>query len=274
MWPRLHAHTIPDPIILGDSEDESAGAESESDYGNLDADLKDKSDSFSHIADRDMADDKGLSSGTTYISDRLLDDNDSGVVDGARLQLAADIPMSAIPGHDSVKHQVYPVRASPEVTERSGSFHDLDVRKEAEDERIDAFADDEADADTCSRRISGSPAIAPESPAPESDVALSELQGSQPDSTPSPQSILSMTSLEQSDTNNGCRPSNCRRRNDSKRVRRERVLTQACTTPTVSASPVSAALESGDECPQPVAQLVAPSKERGICDTDQEMADN
>ena len=67
--------------------------------------------------------------------------------------------------------------------------------------------------------------------------------------------------------------SNCRRRNDTKRVRRERVLTQAPTTPTVSASPVSAALESGDECPQPVAQLVASSQERGIYDTDQEMAD-
>jgi hypothetical protein len=57
---------MPDPIIL--SDDESAGAESETDYSNLKVDLTAKSDSSSpHIADSNMADGKGSGSGTTYI---------------------------------------------------------------------------------------------------------------------------------------------------------------------------------------------------------------
>lgn len=87
--PGLYTHTMPDPIIL--SDDESVGAESETDYSNLEVDLTAKSDSSSpHIADSDMADGEGFGSGTTCISDPIVadhqdDDNDSGVVDGAIL---------------------------------------------------------------------------------------------------------------------------------------------------------------------------------------------
>lgn len=90
--PGLNTHTIPDPIILGDSDDKSAGAESETDYGNLEADLTAKSCSSPHIADSDMANGKGFGSGTTYTSDsdRIVadhqdDDDDSGVLDSTRL---------------------------------------------------------------------------------------------------------------------------------------------------------------------------------------------
>ena len=105
-WPELHTHTIPDPITLGDSDDESAGVESETDYGDFDADVTAKSDSSSpHIVDSDMADDNSV--GSTYNSDRLVadhqnHDNDSDVVDGEKLQLAADFPTS--PGHRSVTY--------------------------------------------------------------------------------------------------------------------------------------------------------------------------
>jgi hypothetical protein len=131
---------MPDPIIL--SDDESAGAESETDYSNLEGDLTAKSDSSSpHIADSDMADGEGFGSGTTYISDRIVadhqdDDNDSGVVDGARLQLAADLQMSASPGHGTVKHQASPMQVNSEITQGSASYDNLDITKKAEDMAI------------------------------------------------------------------------------------------------------------------------------------------
>lgn len=99
----LHTHTMPDPIILSDNE--SANIESETDYSNLKVDLTTKSDYFSpHIAGNDIADGEGFVSRTTHISDLIVaghqdDDNDSGVVDGATLQLPADLPISVSPGH-------------------------------------------------------------------------------------------------------------------------------------------------------------------------------
>jgi hypothetical protein len=75
---------MPDPIILSDSDDESTGGESETDYSNLEVDLTIKSDSSSpHIIGSDIADGKDFGSGTTYISDRTI--ADSGVVDSATL---------------------------------------------------------------------------------------------------------------------------------------------------------------------------------------------
>lgn len=76
------------------SDDKSVGAESETDYSNLDVDLTTKSDSHSpHVADSDLVDGGGLGSGTTPISNRLVadsqdnandNDNDNGVVDSAK----------------------------------------------------------------------------------------------------------------------------------------------------------------------------------------------
>lgn len=83
--------TMPDPVILGDSDDESVSAKSETDYSSFEVNLAAKSDpSPLHIADNDVVDSEGFCSGTTYISDHTVanhqeDDNDSGIVDGARL---------------------------------------------------------------------------------------------------------------------------------------------------------------------------------------------
>jgi hypothetical protein len=83
-------HTMPDPIIL--SNGESIGVESETDYGNLDAHLTAKGDSYSpYITDRDLAGGDGFSSRTTFISDRFVanyqdNGNDNGGADGASFQ--------------------------------------------------------------------------------------------------------------------------------------------------------------------------------------------
>ncbi|PVH70289.1 hypothetical protein DL98DRAFT_141046 [Cadophora sp. DSE1049] len=103
------------PIIL--SDDDSVSAASETDNSNLEVDLTAKSDSSSpHIAESDMVDGEGVGFGTTYISDCLVadyqhdsNDSDSGVADGARLQLAG-LPRSASPGHGSVTRQASPIR--------------------------------------------------------------------------------------------------------------------------------------------------------------------
>jgi hypothetical protein len=267
-----------DPIVLND--DESVDAESETDYSSLEVDLTTKSDSSSpHIADNDMADGEGFVSGTIYISDRIVanhqdNDNNSGVVDGARLQLAADVPMLASPGHGPAIHQASPTRVNIEIIQGSASYDDLDVAKEAEDEGIDVFADDEDGADTCSTR-SGSSAVSSDNLASDRNVALSELQVGQHDSAQSPQPGPAMVSLEQSDLTNGPLPRYRRRRDDTKNARRKRLRMRAPTGPARTASPVSAALESNDfEHTQSVARLVAPANEREIRDIDHEMADD
>ena len=93
----LLTHMMLDTIIL--SDDESVGAESETDYSSLDIDLT-KSDSHSpHIADSDPVDGDSFSSRTTLVSDCLVADRQNDVVAyEARLQLTADHPRSASPG--------------------------------------------------------------------------------------------------------------------------------------------------------------------------------
>ncbi|KAH6675955.1 hypothetical protein B0J14DRAFT_587704, partial [Halenospora varia] len=92
-----------------------------------------------------LADGDGFGSGTILISDRLVanhqdDGNDNGVPDGAKLQLVADCPRSASPGHGSVTHQASPLRVNTEITQGSASYVDLDVTKEVEDEPGPAVA--------------------------------------------------------------------------------------------------------------------------------------
>jgi hypothetical protein len=75
VWLGLYSDTIPDPIILSDNDDEFAGAESETDNSNLNADITAKSDSSSlYVADSDIADRKVLGSGAIYNLDRLVAD--------------------------------------------------------------------------------------------------------------------------------------------------------------------------------------------------------
>ncbi|PVH69523.1 hypothetical protein DL98DRAFT_598588 [Cadophora sp. DSE1049] len=270
-----------DPIIL--SDDESVSAESETDYSNLEVDLTAKSDSSTpHIAESDMVDGEGFGFGTTYISDRLVadhqddsNDSDSGVADGARLQLAADLPRSASPCHGSVTHQASPIRVNTEITPGSASYDDLDVTKDAEEEGIDVLVDDEDDADTYSTKRSGSSASSSDNPASDSNVSLSERQDGQHDFTQSPQPCPAAASHHQSDLTNDLLPRHRRRRDDTKNVRRKRLRMPSLTRPPSTASPDSAAVESNDfEYSQSVALLVAPAKEREIRDVDHEMVDD
>jgi hypothetical protein len=86
LLPGLLTHIIPVPIIL--SDDESAGAESKTDYSDLDVDVRAKSDSDPpHVVENELADGDGLGLGAALIFDCLVTDyqddyNDHhGVVD-------------------------------------------------------------------------------------------------------------------------------------------------------------------------------------------------
>lgn len=249
---RSTAESSRDPIIL--SDDESVSAESETDYSNLEVDLTAKSDSSSpHIIDSDMVDGEGFDSGTAYISNRLVadhqdnsNDSDSGLANGARLQLAASLPRSASPGQGSVTHQASPKRVNTEMTQGSASYGGLDVTKGAEEEDIDVLSDDEDGADTYSTKTSGSSAISSENPASDSNISLPALQDGQHDSTQPPQLYLVAASHHQSDSTNDLLPRHCRRRDDTKVVRRRRIRMPSLTQPPSATSPISAALESND----------------------------
>jgi len=68
-----------------------------------------------------------------------------------------------------------------EITQGRASCDNLDINKEAEDEGIDVFTNNEDDADTFSTWSSGSSAISSDSLASDSNVSISELPGSQRD---------------------------------------------------------------------------------------------
>jgi len=110
--PGLFTHAILDPIILSDGE--YMGAESKTDYSDLNIDLRAKSDSNSpHVTNSDLADSDGFGSGTTHTSGRLavddLDDsnkNNNCIVNDTQLRLSTDRPESASPSYRSVTHQV------------------------------------------------------------------------------------------------------------------------------------------------------------------------
>jgi hypothetical protein len=70
LWPGLLTYIILDPIML--SNNKSAGAESKTDYSDLNADVTEKSDSDPpHVIDSNIADGDSSGSGVTLISDRL-----------------------------------------------------------------------------------------------------------------------------------------------------------------------------------------------------------
>jgi hypothetical protein len=193
------------------------GPELDTNFSSLDINLSAKYDSYSlRIAD-DLADGDCFGSGTTVGPDRLVadhqddgDDND-GVVDGARPQLAASHPRSASPSHRTAAHQASPLRVNTEITEGTQSCVDLDVTTEVEDESIDAFAkaDDNDDADTRFTKRSRS--------------------SSQHDSAQSPQLAPAVAPLQQSDLTNDPLPRHRRRRNVTRIVRRKRARTPAPT---------------------------------------------
>jgi hypothetical protein len=176
LWPGLLTHTITDPIIL--SDDESAGAESETDCSDLDVDVRAKSDSDPpHVADSELAD--SIGSGAALVSDRLVtdhqdDDNDhDGVIDKTQLPLSADRPRSASPEPRSDTHPASKLQVNPDIIQESTSYQNLDVSEELEGEGFDVSAegDDIHPHSTKGRTLS---AVCNKNPA--SGNSISELQ--------------------------------------------------------------------------------------------------
>jgi hypothetical protein len=140
IWRGLLTHTIPDPIILSDNE--SVGAESNTDFSSLNIDLTAK-----HVADNELMNGDGFGLGTIVISDRVVaddqddDNNNNGVVDGVKLRLSAGRPRSASSGHGSVTHQASKLQVNTDITQGSTNYVNLDVTREVEYEGFDVFAE-------------------------------------------------------------------------------------------------------------------------------------
>ena len=260
------------------------GVESETDYGDLDVDLRAKSGSDPpHVADSGLADGNDFASGTGLTSDRLAtdhqDDSDNrnnGVVDNTHLWPSNKRPRSASPGHGSVAYQASKIQANTDFTQGSTNYVDLGVTTELEDEGFDVFAEgnDEHDDDTRSTNRSKLSAVSSKNPTSDSNVP--ELQDSQPDYIQSPHLGPAAAFLHQPDLKNDDHlPKHLRRRRVTRNIRRERPRSTAPIGLTGAASLVSAALESTDlEEAQSHTVITAPDQEREIRDMDQEMADD
>ncbi|CAG8982450.1 hypothetical protein HYALB_00013981 [Hymenoscyphus albidus] len=116
--------TTQDPIIL--SDDDSAGAESETDYTNPDFDLTDNSyPNTSRITESELADGDGFGSRAALTSHCLVADHQD---DNIQLRLPADRPRSASPSYGSIAYQASKLMDTDNI---QGSMN-LDVTKELE----------------------------------------------------------------------------------------------------------------------------------------------
>ena len=224
IWPRLLTYPIPDPILL--SDDESVGAESETDYSDLDVDPRAKSDSgLSHL-DGEPADGEGFGSGTTRVSGSLATDHpndgnksNNGIVNNARLRLSADRPRSASPGHSSVTHQAGKLWVNTDLTQGSTSYVNLDVSKGLDGEcSVSAEERDGDSDDTRSTKRSKSSTVSGDNPAFDSNMF--ELRDGQPDYTRSPQQGLAAASQNYGDESDAAAYEIGGRPHFRKRVRR------------------------------------------------------
>ncbi|KAH8650362.1 hypothetical protein BGZ60DRAFT_534447 [Tricladium varicosporioides] len=180
IWPGLLTHTMPDPIILSDNE--HVGAESETDYNDLDVDLGAKSDSdSSHVAGSELADNNGFGSETPHISDR---------------------PGSASSGHGPITHQASKLRVNTNITQGTTSYDNLDATKELEGKGFDIFAEEDGNSDNNTHSTKRRTLSAVSNKNPASDSNISRLQDSRPDDTQSPQLGLATVSPHQSDLKN------------------------------------------------------------------------
>ena len=277
LWPGFLTHTIPDPIIL--SDDESAGAESETDCSNLGVDVRAKSDSdLLHLADSELADGDGISSGAALIYSRLVvdrqdDDNDyNAIADKPRLHLLGNRrPRSASPQPRSNTDQASKLQVNPDIIQEGTSYNNLDVTEELEGEGFDIFAEGgEVDSDSTKGRTLS--AVCDKNLA--SGNRISELQDDQPDGTQSLQPSFTMASPHQSDLKNDHLPKRLRRggtRNDRRQRPRTRASVRLATTAgSASAIPNSAE----DEEPKSHIQITATNEEWELRDTDRKMVDD
>lgn len=164
------------------------GAESKTDFGDLDVDLTAKSSVDSpHVANSGLADVDGFGSRTALTSDRHVadhlddDENINNVVDNAQLWLLAKRPRSASAGRGSVTYPASKLQVVIEITQGSTSYVDLDATKELEGEGLDVSVEgnDKDDDDTLSAKILKLSAVSDKQPAFNSNI--SRLQDDQPD---------------------------------------------------------------------------------------------
>jgi len=281
IWPGLLTHPNPDPIIL--SDDESVGAESETDYSDLDVHTRAKSDSALLHPVSEPADGDSFGPGTrtkhasgSLAADHLEDGskNNNGVVKDTQHCLSPDRPGSASPGHGSVTHRASELRVNTYITQRGTSYVNLNVTKEVDGEcSVSTKERDEDGDDTRSMKGSKLSAVSGDNPA--FDGNLPELRDDQPGDAQPPQPGLAAMSLRQSDLEIGHLPKQLRRRGATGNVRRKRHRMPAPIelASTQLASTVSSLTSTDLEDPQPVPLLAAPGREREIRGIDQEMAD-
>jgi hypothetical protein len=200
---RSTAGSSQDPIILCDSDDESVSAESETDYSNLEVNVRAKSHSDPPI---DMADVDG--SGAALISDRRAtghqddDNNHNGIIDQTKLCLSADHSTAFSLESGSDTHRASKLLVNTKSTQRSMGSVDHDVTREMEDEGCDAFAEGNPEGDNgTSTKRANLPAPFDKNRA--LDNAVPELQDSHVENTQVSQLEPAATSPRQSDLKNG-----------------------------------------------------------------------
>jgi hypothetical protein len=248
------------------SDDESAGAASETDCSDLDIDVRAKSDSDPlHVADNELPDGHCFGSRAALISDRLVtdhqDDNNNhnkGVVDKTQLRLSAGRPRSASPDHGSDTLQASKLQVDTDITQESMSSVDLDVTKEWEDEGFDASPEGTGkdDGDDCSTKGRTLSSLSDKIPVFDSNI--SGLLDSQPDDIQSPQLALAAASHHQSDLKNDHLAKQLRR-GATRNVRSKRPRTTASIGLASAARTASASLESSTKL-QPRAQITGPNQ--------------
>ncbi|KAH9205202.1 hypothetical protein DL95DRAFT_470777 [Leptodontidium sp. 2 PMI_412] len=270
-----------DPIIL--SDDEPAGAESETDCSDIDVDVRAKSVSDPpHVAGSELADGGGIGSGSgavlspgRFVTDHSDDQNDhDGVFDNPQPRLSAVCPTPASHNSGSATHQASKTQVNTDLIQGStshGDFDDVNVAEELEGEGFDVFAEGD-EADSHSAKGPTLPATSDKNSSSHNNIT--GLRDAPPDGTQSPLlALAAAASPHQPDLKNGQLPKQLRR-GANRHDRRKRLRTVAPTRAVTTASTASAASESADlEEPKSRIQITAPDEEWEHCDTDQRMAD-
>ena len=266
----LLTHMTPDPIIL--SDDESVGAESETDYSDLGVGLTAKSDSGPpHATDSGLVDGDGFGSGTrtALTPDHLVadhqdgdDTHNNGVVDNTQLWLPADRPRPASPGRGYVTRQPSKLQVNTDIPQGSPSSVDLDGTNELEGKDSDVPAEGDGEDSDDTRFTKGRRLSAVPDNHPAFDDSISQLQDGQPDYPQSPQPGPAAAFPRQPDLKNDHLRKHRRRRGATRNIRRKRPRTTAHIRLASTGGTASAALESSylDEA-QPCTQITAPDQE-------------
>lgn len=185
--PGLLTYTISDPIIL--SDDEFARAESDTDFSDLDIDVRAKSDFDPlHIVGRELAA-GGCYSGAALISDHLVTNHHDGISSKPQCRLSASRPRPASPDPGSDIRQAAKLQMNADHIQKSMSYDILDITEEFEGKGSDVFA--EVDSRFTKGRTL--PAVSDRNLA--SGNNISGLQDSQNNKTYSSQLALALTSL-------------------------------------------------------------------------------